>query len=431
MANILLVDDEEYILRALTSILKSKGHEIYTALGGESAFEILSQRTIDAVVCDYHMEPVNGLELLERSQTDHPNIPFVFISGVEPEISGPKVVKAGAFDFLPKPLDLNELADAVSRAITYSNTMLQRPLTLDCSKPNYHLDELVAESEPMQKVCSTIEQLGRANAALHIYGPPHVGKTQISHSLHNLRYGNVGRFIHVSCESIDDEGFQEIMFERENGLFPDEGPGAPKTEKPLNASRVYNSTIYFSSIEALSPAMQEVLLQLIKRPSRDMTHSVSQPFLSLTSVISSSSVDLGNWVERGLFLPELFRRIAVVKMHLGPLSERPADILPIFKLAYRDAKEYEGVLTIDQDAKLLMEAYRWPGNVPEVRGAARYAGERNKDHHISVGDLPETIVSSNEAEELLRRDRLRVKNLRAKTLKTYIAKKIAPNHPAS
>lgn len=408
MSRILVVDDEPTVLSFMTALLTRDGYEVVTASGGDEAVRLLNDGPCDLLITDYMMNPMNGMELLLYCQDAFPNMPTVMISGYCTVENAIQVLKAGAFDYLPKPVKVNELREVVGRAVSYQSSLERRHE----HKVNLGLGLIVAESAAMRKVCTTIERLLPTRTHCLIMGPEGTGKELVARTIHDCGVAKDGPFIRVDCTKRPET-------ELENELF---GPRTPDTQPSGVFQTALGGTLYLSEIGSLPFPLQERLDRILASDHSTDAHRGGSRIA--VQICAGSHDPLEAMGVNGNFSGGLYQRLRPFSMVIPPLRERPEDVLGLACYCLNRGHASETTLPcMDSDAELVIEHYPWPGNSAELIAAVTEAREKAGVRQITVDDLPQKIVAHVNVESLRERHKMDLAESKGKMLKSFLREK--------
>lgn len=404
MSRILVVDDEPAVLRFLQTLLQRESYEVTVAPSGEQALSELGFGTFDLMITDCVMSPMDGMELLRVAQRDYPDMPVVMISGFSTVENAVEVLKAGAFDYLPKPVKVEDLKALLRRALEYHDVMTQRQAKQVRLGPG----GLVAESPAMETVCEMIQRIVPTDTPVLLLGEPGSGKKKIARTIHDLGTHRDHPFLVVDCAVRPDAELALKLF----------APAKPANEAAgEDAPDVEGGTLYLEEIGSLPLDLQDLLILLLSAS----VHGTDWP---PARIIAGSSDPLPSMVEKGNFRQELYQRLSVFNVAIPPLRERPADVLGLTHhlLKQRDATG-AGTCTLRADAELVLEHYAWPGNATELVNVVQSAVERAVEGVVEVEDLPPMLAQVVDVEAIKQAKKMQLQEYKGRALKAFLRSK--------
>jgi DNA-binding NtrC family response regulator len=361
MASILCVDDQPEVLQLLSKVL-SRDYEVDTAPDGETALARVESRPPDCILLDIDMPGMNGLEVLDRVRGDYPSVPVVMLSGVKEVETAISALKRGAYDFLTKPPDFEELTHAVERAIEKTALLTEvRRLRGEITRA-YGIPNIIGKHPKMLEIFELVGQVASRKAPVHIYGESGTGKELIARAIHQHGPRAGGPFVAVNCAAVPDTLFEAEFFGHERGAFTD-----AKSARAGYFERADGGTLFLDEVGELDPSNQAKLLRVLQE--REVTRLGATRTVPFDArVISATNRRLWPLVEEGGFRQDLYYRLDVIPVDVPSLRERRSDIpLLVGHFISRIAKqEGEPPKTVSPEAMRKLQAYRWPGNVREL-----------------------------------------------------------------
>ena len=387
MARILVVDDEPSIVSVLSTLLGKKGHEVVPSTGADEALELIRKERFDLMLTDIKMKPVNGLELLAEMRAVSPVTSVVLITGYGSIKTAVEAMRGGAFDYVTKPFKLDELLLTVERAIDYHNIMEENVGLKARLDARARLDDIVAESAGMRKVCEMIERIAPTDATVLLIGESGTGKEIVARAIHKQSRRKDKPFIPINCAAMPEALLESEMFGHVKGAFT----GAAGDKEGLFEA-AEGGTVLLDEIGAMPRSMQAKILRFlqdkhIRKVGGTDTYAVE------VRVLAATNDPLEKKIAEGNFREDLFYRLSVIPIEIPPLRKRVEDIMPLASF-FIQREAGDRPVTLEADAQRLLEAYEWPGNVRELENAIRHAVTFAAEGHIRAGDLPARIAST-------------------------------------
>ena len=383
---ILVADDEASLRRVLVGHLKRRGYTVDTAEDGAAALRRLETRDYDAVISDLRMPEVDGMELVRQVTERWPSVPVIIITAHGAVDTAVEAMKAGAFDFVTKPFDTDELAGVVAKAVA-THKRAATETRAHSAEPADGRFGLIGSSLPMQRVFDIVEKVADTPSTVLITGESGTGKELIAKALHEHSSRVDQPFIKVNCAAIPDTLIESELFGYEKGAFT----GAV-TSKPGRFELADSGTLFLDEIGEISTEMQVKLLRAIQESEFERVGGVSTRRIDVR-LVTATNRDIGQQVQDGAFREDLYYRLNVVPIRLPPLRER-ADDIPMLvehilaRYALRLGKTVEGVTGEGLDVML---RYAWPGNIRELENVLERTLLFCDSPVIGAADLPEEI----------------------------------------
>jgi DNA-binding NtrC family response regulator len=384
---ILIVDDVADGVATLRGALGRRGYEVESVRTGAEALAWVEAHEIDLVLAHVRMDGMSGVELCAALHQEHPDLVTIVITGNGALDSAVAAIRAGAYDYLAKPIDLEALVIAVERAITH--VALNRELrrlrnVVEAARP---IANIVGDSLAIRKVVEVIHKVADSDATVLITGESGTGKELVARAIHDVSSRRKGPFAAVNCAAVPPNLLESELFGHVKGAFTD----AKRSRAGLFV-QASGGTLFLDEIGDMPPEMQAKLLRVLQeRKVRPVGGEEEIPFE--VRVVAATNRDLESDVADKHFREDLYYRINVVQIAMPSLRSRPGDILPLVhhfirKIAARTDKAVVGVAA--QAARVLVD-YDWPGNVRELENSVERAMALTSFNELSVEDLPPKI----------------------------------------
>jgi len=356
----MIVDDEEGIRESLSGIFEDEGHEVLTAGSGEEALRALKEQTPDVILLDVWLPGIDGLETLKEIKGLNPDLPVIMISGHGNIELALKATRAGAYDFLEKPLSLERVLLVAQRALEKRTIEIEnKTLRQDRIKKW----RLVGNSPKMIQLREQIEMAGKSNGRVLILGESGSGKELIAHLLHEHSSRVEKPFVEMNCAAIPQELIESEMFGHEKGSFT----GAFERKKG-KFELADEGTLFLDEVGDMSLTTQSKVLRVMETQEFQRVGGNKNIKVDVR-IIAATNKDLIEEAKKGNFREDLLYRLNVIPISVPPLRERKEDIPAIVEhfLSYF-AEEYgQKPKTITEDGLKALESYEWPGNIRELR----------------------------------------------------------------
>jgi two-component system response regulator HydG len=384
---ILLVDDDAVLSETLAVGLRRRGFAVTPRASAAEAMQALDGEEFDVVVTDLNMRGIGGIELCERIAANRPDLPTVVLTAFGNLESAISAIRAGAYDFINKPVEIEVLAIAAERAATHRRLREEvKRLRMEAGRaPRF--DALVGRSPAMETVYDLVHRVAGSDATILVSGESGTGKEVVARAIHGRSHRSNGPFVAINCAAMPESLLESELFGHAKGAFTD-----AKTAEPGLFSRANRGTIFLDEIGDMPPGLQPKLLRVLQeRTVRPVGGRDEIPID--VRVIAATNRDLESALEEGRFREDLYYRINVVHIPLPPLRGRVGDILPLAQhfltlFASRADKKITGVAA---PAAEKLVAYAWPGNVRELMNCMERAVALTRYDQVIADDLPEKI----------------------------------------
>ena len=362
MDKILIIEDEEPIRRVLKRILQeeNKDFSIEEAEDGAEGIKSLLGGEYDLVLCDIKMPKKDGLEVLQEAKEKGSSIPFIMLTGHGNIQTAVEAMKMGAYDFIPKPPDLNRLLISVRNALESKHLVVEN---VRLKKRIAKAYQMIGESAGLKEVVSMIDKVAPTQARVLITGPNGTGKELVAHQLHEKGQRSKQDFIEVNCAAIPAELIESELFGHVKGSFT----SAVKDRKG-KFEAANNGTLFLDEIGDLSLSAQAKVLRALQENKIQRVGSDKDIRVDVR-IIAATNKDLKNEISAGRFREDLYHRLAVIVIKVPPLKERIEDIPLLCEHFIHQISEKEGVPVkkIEKAAVNKLQDYPWTGNIRELR----------------------------------------------------------------
>jgi len=397
---ILIVDDEQSLCEALEAGLTPKGFTTRWTTAASEALDLLREAEFDVVLTDLNMRGMSGLELCERIVANRPDVPVVVITAFGSFEAAVAAIRAGAYDFITKPVKIDALALALERAVQHRSLRAEvrrlRQMVVDTQR----FQEVLGESAAMRRVHELLSRIVDSDSSVLITGESGTGKEVIAKALHQRGSRSQRPFVAINCAAMPETLLESELFGHARGAFTD--ARAAHTGLFVQAN---GGTLFLDEIGDLPLALQPKLLRALQeRTVRPVGGTEEVPFD--VRLIASTNRDLESAVEEGRFREDLYFRINVIHVTMPPLRARGADVLLLAQhfLAHYAAAAGKRIDGLSPAAAERLLAYTWPGNVRELRNCIERAVALTQYDQITVDDLPEKIQAYRSSHVLVTSD---------------------------
>jgi two-component system response regulator PilR (NtrC family) len=386
---LLIVDDEESMVEFLTLLFQDSEFTVATAGSATQARELL-QDSYDLVLCDIMMPDGNGLDLLKEIKQQSPNTAVIMMTAYSSDKSAIEAMRHGAYDYLSKPFDVEELKVLVEKALERAdlveeNVYLRREL-----EQRYTFANIIGKSQRMQAIFKVIERVARTPSTVMVNGESGTGKELIARAIHFSSPRSGRRFLSLNCGALPENLLESELFGHERGAFT----GAVKDKKGL-FQEADGGTLFLDEIGEMSQVMQVKLLRVLQEKTLRRVGGSREESVDVR-IITATNRNLQEMVAEGGFREDLFYRINVIPIELPPLRQRREDI-PL--LVDHFLKQYAEEMQVDLpqisvEAMRVLEAYDWPGNVRELENMIERTMALSTSGMITSKDLPVHLVTN-------------------------------------
>jgi len=381
---ILVIDDEEVIRKALDKFLKQQKYHVLLASDGEQGCQMLKEESVDAVLVDLMMPKVSGLEVVKKIQEVNPDIACIMMTAFGTIANAIEAIKAGAYHYLTKPFELDEVKDLLHKALDYRRLKVENVQLKRQIKDKYKFDNIIGESEAIKGVFSLIEKVANTDSTVLITGESGTGKELVARAIHYNSQRSDKPLITVNCAAIPENLLESELFGHMKGSFT----GAISTT-PGRFEMAHRGSIFLDEIGDMSPKLQVKLLRVLQERRFEPVGS-TRPKEVDVRVITATNRKLEVMVEEGGFREDLYYRLNVIPIHIPPLRERPEDIrlLIDFFLSRANKNNSKCVTGFSKEALKVCEQYEWQGNVRELENIVERLVVLKGGGTITVEDLP-------------------------------------------
>ena len=388
--SILVVDDDERNREMLAEALGQAGFEVETASDGMEGLNKAGAVAYDAVLSDIRMVPFSGLDLLDSLHKTMPEMPIVLLTAFGSVDTAIQAMKQGAFDYIPKPVNLDELILTMKRAVEHRRLIVDNRSLKQAFSERPRAASLIGHSKKMVDVFKLVGKVSRSRTAILIQGESGTGKELIARAIHDNSTRATNRFVAVNCSAIPDSLLESELFGHAKGSFT----GAHTTRRGL-LEEASGGTFFLDEVGDLSPAGQAKLLRVLQEGEIRRVGSNESMRVDVR-VIAASRRNLADLVATSRFREDLLYRLNTVMILMPALRERPEDIplLAEFFLArYGDQKEVP-VTSFSSTAMKSLVRYSWPGNVRELEHVVERAVALASHAILSVDDLAPAVLQN-------------------------------------
>ncbi len=385
--SLLLVDDDRQVLESMADWLGDQGLTVDTSTGYGEALELLTKKTYEMLLVDVRLQDGDGFDLLEQVRRNYPESHVVLMTGYGDADAALEAMRAGAADYLTKPLIDDELLMTLERAfnqrqVVEENTQLRKELDKKSG-----LGNVVGQDPRMLKVFDMVDSVADTKATVLVTGESGTGKSMIARAIHRKSGRAAKPFIEVACGALPENLLESELFGHVAGAFT--GATSDKTGKFMQAD---GGTIFLDEIGTASPAMQVKLLRVLQELQFEQVGG-DKTFNVDVRIILATNEDLAEAVAEGRFRQDLYYRVNVINVELPALRERRSDISLLAQSFLQDLREDTNrpISGFSEEALGALEGYAWPGNIRELQNVVERAVLLGKGDVIESGDLPRDV----------------------------------------
>ncbi len=363
-ASILLVDDQKSVLHFMSKIMETEGHTVYTAESVASGIELFEKHDPDFTILDLRLPDGSGLDVLKKAREINKNAFVLMVTGSSDVTAAVQAMRLGAYDYLPKPVDVDHLLLIVRRVLQLQKDADVLDHLRRSQKAEFGIDFIFSPNSAIVPLLETVKQVAESDStSVLIEGESGTGKELIAHILHQQSARSKGPFLDINCASLPEELLESELFGHEKGAYTD----AHSQKKGL-LELADGGTLFLDELGEMSLTIQVKLLRVLEKMSFRRVGGVRDISVSVR-IVSATNRELMEEVRRGAFREDLYYRLKVVPMTLPPLRERHEDI-PLLAMHFLNQfnsqfrKSFRG---FTPEAHDLLLRYPWPGNIREMR----------------------------------------------------------------
>lgn len=384
---ILVVDDDESLRRVTQMQLEDAGYEVLTASNGEDALRMLDERPLSLVITDFKMPGLSGLDLLKAARKNFPQTAVLMITAFGTVQSAVEAMKAGAYDYISKPIDYEELVLVVNRAMERQQLIEEVQHLRSNLDKKYGFENIIGHSKALLTVLEMASRVAARDSTVLIRGETGTGKELLAHAIHQNSPRKGQPFVTINCGAIPKDLLESELFGHVRGSFT--GAFAPKRGKVEAAD---GGTVFLDEIGELPLELQVKMLRLIQNGEIEKVGAVAAEKVDVR-IIAATHRNLQALIEDGAFREDLFYRLAVIPLEVPPLRERVEDIPVLVETLFLKTKQKYGLDRLKLPAHLVPYfcAYRWPGNIRELENVIERLAVLATSDEITVEELPEFL----------------------------------------
>src|ERR671922_2216790 len=383
MGRILIADDHDSLRRGLAQSVAEAGHDVEEAPNGNAAIEKLHEGFFDVVVSDLKMGGSTGIDVLKTAKTLHPTTAVILMTAFGSVSTAVEAMKAGAFDYVQKPFEIEEMEIKIEKALEMRRMQNQIDYLRHAQGDIYDFDRIIGSSGALEKVLGIVRKVAKSNTTVLVRGETGTGKELIAGAIHHNSHRASRNFIKVNCAALQENLLESELFGHEKGAFT----GADK-QRIGRFEQADGGTLFLDEIGDMSPSTQAKILRVLQEHEFERLGGTRTLRVDVR-LIAATNRDLPAMVQSGHFREDLYYRLNVVSIETPPLRERKDDIVPlantfIQRFAGELKKKIEG---LESDAQKLLMRYNWPGNIRELENTIERAMLLAEGRAIAAGDL--------------------------------------------
>lgn len=384
---ILIVDDEKIALKNLEYVMKKEGYEVTATMSGPNALKLLQEQEFDVVLTDLKMEKVDGMEILEKCKKLYPDTEVIMITAYATIPSAVETMKKGAYDYIAKPLKLDEVRKVVREALEKVKLKKENRLLREELEKYEGRVKIITQDPEMQRLLDVARQIAPTDCNVLITGESGTGKELFARYIHFNSKRLSGPFFAINCGAFTEELLANELFGHEKGAFT----GAVNMKKGL-IEAASGGTLFLDEITEMPPSMQVKLLRVIQEKEL-LRVGGTEPVKVDVRFIAATNRDIQDSIKSGQFRQDLYYRLNVVSLRIPPLSERRDDIpllIQYFLKKYSTLMQKD-VTEVSEDVMALLMNYDFPGNVRELENIIERGVALTNSNRIEIGHLPEDL----------------------------------------
>jgi DNA-binding NtrC family response regulator len=382
---ILIADDDKKTRDFVAAFLSYKGYHVFQAFDGQDALQQMELHDVQMVITDIMMPRVNGLEFIKQLKSIRPEIVTIAYSAFANFEMTANLLKAGAFFYLEKPFNLEELQTVVQRGLEHQALQRKSFRSRPCIKNRALLDNIIGESEKMLSLFEMVEKVATSDSTVLIQGESGTGKELVARAIHDLSNRSARNFVALNCAAIPDELLESELFGHVKGAFT--GAVATRIGRFEMADK---GTLFLDEIGDMKANLQVKLLRVLQNKELEPVGSARSKKVDVR-IIAATNQNLDQMVVSKTFREDLYYRLSVIPILLPPLRERNSDIallLNSFLAKFNQSKQRQ-VQGFDKQVMDILSAYEWPGNVRELENLVERLVIIKGSGMLTIQDLPE------------------------------------------
>src|SRR5436190_15369112 len=398
MGRILVVDDHDSLRKGLVRALNNAGHDVEEAANGTSAIERLQDSQFDVVLTDLRMGGADGMDVLRTTRSIQPSAAVILMTAFGSIHTAVEAMKIGAFDFVQKPFEIEEMELKIEKAIELRHLKYQVDYLRHEQQDIYDFDHIVGASGALQSVLAIVKKVARSNSTVLVRGETGTGKELIAGAIHHNSNRATRAFVKVNCAALQENLLESELFGHEKGAFT-----SADKQRIGRFEQADGGSLFLDEVGDMSPNTQAKILRVLQEHEFERLGGTRTLRVDVR-IIAATNRNLPQMVAQGLFREDLYYRLNVVSIDMPPLRERKDDIEQLAKFFLkRFAGELKkNVMGLSPDAQKLLMRYNWPGNIRELENSIERAvlmseGPLVTSVDLRLGELSTTQASGDAA----------------------------------
>lgn len=395
MEKILIIDDEKSILDLLSMVFKKEGYRVRATLSAKKALELLNKEEFGLILTDIKLPEMSGFEILKRVRESKPDIAVVMITAYGNVKQAVEALKAGAFDYVVKPFDVDELKIIVAKALEKKRLQEENILLRKELKEKSSFETVIGKSKKIKQIYSMIEKIAGTDSTILVTGESGTGKELAARAIHSLSPREENRFVSINCGALPENLLESELFGHVEGAFT--GAVADKVGLFEVAQR---GTLFLDEVGEMAPWTQVKLLRTLQDKKIRRVGGTEEAAIDVR-IIAATNQDLKKKISEGKFREDLFYRLNVISFEMPPLRERKEDV-PLFVNHFLKKYSMEigkSMKRIAPDVMKLFESYPWPGNIRELENVIERTVAIEDRETITLDSLPDELLTARKREE--------------------------------
>lgn len=385
-----MVDDEHLIRWSLEQNLKKQGYDVIQAGTGEDALKLIREESPDLVLLDIQLPGINGLEVLERAKEMDDEVIIIMVSALGVLETAVKAMRSGAYDYINKPFNLDELAITIRKALETGELRREVAHLRSEQTRKYGVKNLIGNSRQMRGILDMVAKVAKSDAStVFVQGESGTGKELIAKAIHYESARADKPFMAINCAAVPSTLLESELMGHEKGAFTD-----AKTQKKGLFELADGGTVFLDEIGDMEPGMQAKLLRILEERAFRRVGGAREIPVDVR-IVSATNKDLLQAIEEKTFRNDLYYRLQVIPIYLPPLRERKEDIMPLVEhfIGYFNREFGKSVKGVSKMAERFLLEYSWPGNIRELRNVIERAIILENDDVLLLEHLNQEIVS--------------------------------------